>query len=118
MNLDCPKCGERFYADGEDGQENCPKCGTKGERAKAYDQVAGEFVELPDGWVEQKDRAEDIVRLDGKARVLLTGPNGRYAAQQKVGNHWVSICKPGARSNSYFTKLLSCIAFADEYRTV
>ena len=118
MNLDCPKCDERWFADGENGQENCPKCGTKGERAKAYDQVASKFVDLPDGWVELQDRTMDVVRIDGKARVLVTGPNGRYAAQQKVGSHWVSICKPGARSNAYFTKLLSAIAYADEHRTV
>lgn len=40
MNLDCPKCHERFYADGEEGQENCPNCGTrvKSDTAPCKDQ--------------------------------------------------------------------------------
>lgn len=26
-NRKCPRCGEEWYADGEEGQEVCPSCG-------------------------------------------------------------------------------------------
>jgi len=84
--------------------------------SQAYDQVAGEFVALPEGWAEEDDRAGDILRKDGKARVIMTGPHGRYAAQEWTGRLWVTIRKPVARATSYFRNLLSCIAYADEHR--
>jgi len=82
---------------------------------QAYDNVAGRFFQLPEGWAQKGDRREDIVRDDGRARVILTGPNGRYVAQQRVGSHWVSLCRPGARGNSYFPTALGAIAHADRY---
>lgn len=32
-NRRCPRCGEEWYADGEEGQEDCPNCGSRGEPA-------------------------------------------------------------------------------------
>jgi len=84
--------------------------------SQAYDQVTGKFVFLPEGWAEEDDRAGDVVRTDGNARVIMTGPHGRYAAQEWTGHRWVQIRKPGASSNSYFRNLLSCITHADEHR--
>lgn len=34
-NQECTECGERWYTDGEDGQDRCPNCGER----------AGEFHE-------------------------------------------------------------------------
>lgn len=83
---------------------------------KVYDFLVGHVVDLPEGWGECSsinDRATDVMREDGRARIVMTGPHGRYVAERKEGRRWLTVCRPGARGNSYFNSLLGAIAFAD-----
>jgi len=80
---------------------------------ETYDQGSGSFVDLPEGWSLDQGRSGDYLRDDGLARIVMTGPHGRLMAQQKYGDHWVSICKPGANGNSYFKSVLPAITHAD-----
>lgn len=77
-----------------------------------FDPITGSDFDLPERWSE--DECGDLVRDDGLLRVIMTGPTGRYSAQELYGAHWVSVCKPGASSNSYFTKVENAIAHAEE----
>jgi len=85
-------------------------------------EVSGKKVLLPLGWGSLAAQKRDLyqgspvaVRNDLQVRVIVTGKHLRYTVQQKHEGTWVAVCKPGARSNSYFASILSAVEHGDRY---
>lgn len=104
--MDRCDCGCKYWEN-----DRCTDCGAEHNPVKHWE------VEGVCGWRYLDLESEDAIRHDGEVRVRKTGRTGKYTVMQWLSRSrsWVSLCKPGANSPSYFTKFEGAVKHANEY---